>query len=60
MDLRFSAYTQLFRFDPTRLDGKLKVRAFEDQADFDAYLTAKLGERRAGGRVPALWKGRPK
>lgn len=60
MDLRFSAYAQLFRFDPTMLSGKLKIRAFGDQEAFDAYLSSKLGETReeasylhygAGGRT---------
>ncbi len=46
MDARFRAYEQLFRFSPRALDRKLKVRAFGDQAAYDAYLMEKLGETR--------------
>jgi tetratricopeptide (TPR) repeat protein len=46
MDLRFAAYELLFRFDPSTLPGKLKIRAFSDKAAFDAYLQTEIGETR--------------
>jgi hypothetical protein len=48
LDQRFQTYNRLFRFDPSALTGKLKVRAFANEADFDAYLKEALGETRDG------------
>lgn len=46
LDLRFAAYDMLFRFDPSVLSGKLKVRAFKDKEAYDSYLKAALGDTR--------------
>ncbi|MFA6508138.1 MAG: hypothetical protein WCT14_18690 [Treponemataceae bacterium] len=46
MDRRFELYNGLFRFDPKRLPGKLKVRAFAEKEAYDAYLKTSLGETR--------------
>jgi len=48
LDLRFDIYNELFHFDPSLLSGKLKVRAFKDEAMFDAYLLTALGDTRDG------------
>ena len=48
MDRRFEVYNGLFRFDPARLPGKLKVRAFANKKDYDDYLWTTLGEPREG------------
>lgn len=48
MDRRFEVYNGLFRFDPSRLPGKLKVRAFAEKKSFDDYLWTTLGEPREG------------
>ena len=48
LELRFGIYNELFRFDPALLPVKLKVRAFKDEASFDAYLLSALGDTRDG------------
>jgi Flp pilus assembly protein TadD len=48
MDLRFEVYNRLFRFDPSRLAGKLRVRSFADKAAYDAYVGERLGSVRDG------------
>jgi hypothetical protein len=48
MDRRFEVYNGLFRFDPARLAGKLKVRAFANKTDYEEYLWTTLGEPREG------------
>jgi len=46
LDRRFEVYNGLFRFDPSRLEGKLKVRAFADKDAYEEYLRSTLGETR--------------
>jgi tetratricopeptide (TPR) repeat protein len=48
MEGRFSVYTQLFRFDPARLEGPLKVRIVEDAAAYNSYVSSRLGGDRPG------------
>ncbi|GAB1481359.1 hypothetical protein MASR2M78_01740 [Treponema sp.] len=48
MDLRFEVYERLFRFNPSTLNGKLRVYAFKDEASFDAYLKTALDDNRDG------------
>ncbi len=47
LDRRFEIYNGLFRFDPSKLEGKLKVRAFSRKSDYDDYLLSVLGETRS-------------
>jgi tetratricopeptide (TPR) repeat protein len=48
LELRFNTYNRLFRFDPSALSAPLKVRAFKNKADYDAYVKARLGKTRDG------------
>jgi hypothetical protein len=48
MEGRFSVYTQLFRFDPARLDAPMKVRVIKDTADYNSYVSSRLGGPRPG------------
>jgi hypothetical protein len=48
LELRFDVYNRLFRFDPSRLAGPLKVRLFTDQIGYDDYVTARLGTAKTG------------
>jgi tetratricopeptide (TPR) repeat protein len=48
LELRFEVYNRLFGFDTSVLDAPLKVRAFKDKADYDAYIQARLGSVRNG------------
>ncbi|MDR0450861.1 MAG: tetratricopeptide repeat protein [Treponema sp.] len=48
MESRFSVYTQLFRFDPARLDIPLKVRIIKDTGAYNSYISARLGGPRPG------------
>ncbi|MDR2101428.1 MAG: hypothetical protein LBP43_02540 [Treponema sp.] len=45
---RFIVYNRLFRFNPGNLTAPLKVRAYRNEADYDAYISARLGETRPG------------
>ncbi|GHV71216.1 hypothetical protein AGMMS49928_22050 [Spirochaetia bacterium] len=46
---RFEVYNRLFRFNPASLQaGLLKVRAFSNRKDYDAYVTERLGYTRPG------------
>jgi len=42
----FELYDKTFRFDESRLPGKLAVREFATKADFDSYLLKIAGETR--------------
>jgi hypothetical protein len=48
LESRFDVYNRLFRFDPVLLPAPLKVRVFYDKAEYDAYITARLGSNRPG------------
>ncbi|MDR2245699.1 MAG: hypothetical protein LBE17_03335 [Treponema sp.] len=48
LELRFDVYNQIFGFDSTALTSPLKVRAFRDKADYDAYVLDRLGSVRNG------------
>jgi tetratricopeptide (TPR) repeat protein len=48
MEGRFSVYTQLFRFDPARLDAPLKVRIIKDTEAYNSYISSRLGGTRSG------------
>jgi tetratricopeptide (TPR) repeat protein len=48
MEGRFSVYTQLFRFDPARLDAPLKVRIIKDGGAYNSYVSSRLGGERPG------------
>jgi tetratricopeptide (TPR) repeat protein len=48
MEGRFSVYTQLFRFDPARLDAPLKVRIIKDTEAYNSYVSSRLGGIRPG------------
>jgi tetratricopeptide (TPR) repeat protein len=44
LELRFEVYNRLFGFDAAALDAPLRVRAFRDKADYDAYILDRLGK----------------
>jgi tetratricopeptide (TPR) repeat protein len=48
LELRFEVYNRLFGFDTAALTAPLRVRAFRDEADYDAYIEARLGAVRRG------------
>jgi tetratricopeptide (TPR) repeat protein len=48
LELRFGVYNRLFRFDPALLGSPLRARVFSDQAGYDAYISARLGESKPG------------
>ncbi|MDR1636176.1 MAG: hypothetical protein LBR93_02455 [Treponema sp.] len=48
MESRFSVYTQLFRFDPARLDAPLKVRIIKDTEAYNSYISFRIGGTRPG------------
>jgi tetratricopeptide (TPR) repeat protein len=48
LELRFEVYNRLFGFDDSALDAPLRVRAFGNKADYDAYILARLGNPRDG------------
>lgn len=48
LELRFDAYNQLFRFDPSLLESPLAVRVFHDQGAYELYLAGRAGEGIAG------------
>ncbi|MDR1902276.1 MAG: hypothetical protein LBQ88_08370 [Treponema sp.] len=48
LESRFDVYNRLFRFDPALLPAPLRVRVFYDKAEYDAYITARLGSSRPG------------
>jgi hypothetical protein len=48
MELRFDVYNRLFRFNPSALQGPLRVVAFTDKHAYDNYVASKLGSTRDG------------
>jgi tetratricopeptide (TPR) repeat protein len=48
MESRFSVYTQLFRFDPARLDAPMKVRVIKNTDDYNSYVSSRLEGIRPG------------
>jgi tetratricopeptide (TPR) repeat protein len=48
LELRFDTFNRLFRFDPAQLAAPLKVRVFIDRGLYDGYVSARLGQTRAG------------
>jgi hypothetical protein len=48
LELRFDAYNQMFGFDTAALDAPLRVRAFKNKEDYDAYVLARLGSIQSG------------
>ncbi|GHV16030.1 hypothetical protein FACS189493_1060 [Spirochaetia bacterium] len=48
LELRFTAFNRLFRFDPSGLEGPLRVRVINDKEFYDSYVTARLGRPRDG------------
>jgi tetratricopeptide (TPR) repeat protein len=48
LELRFEAYNRIFGFDTAALDTPLRVRAFGNKEDYDAYVLARLGSVRDG------------
>ena len=47
LETLFGIYNKVFRFDESRLPGKLLVREFSSKADFDSYLLKISGETRS-------------
>jgi tetratricopeptide (TPR) repeat protein len=45
---RFEAYNRVFRFNPARLPGLLRVRIFTQKAEYDSYVSSKLGTTKPG------------
>jgi tetratricopeptide (TPR) repeat protein len=48
LELRFEVFNRLFGFDASTFTAPLKVRAFGNKADYDAYIQARLGSTRNG------------
>jgi len=48
MEARFAAYNRVFRFNPGRLPGPLRVRAFGDAERYESHVGALMG----GGAAP--------
>jgi hypothetical protein len=48
LELRFQAYNQIFRYEPSWLEDIYRVRAFGDGESYDAYVKSQLGETRKG------------
>ena len=48
MELRFTEFNKVFRFNPALLDSPLKVRVFTDKGEYDSYITTALGSARPG------------
>jgi tetratricopeptide (TPR) repeat protein len=48
LELRFNVYNKLFRFDPAAIHAPLRVRVFQDQVGYDAYVSSRLGNSREG------------
>ncbi|MDR3337255.1 MAG: hypothetical protein LBT16_08640 [Treponema sp.] len=48
LELRFNFYSQVFRYSPYFLEAPLKVRAFKDEASYNAYVSGKLESTRPG------------
>jgi hypothetical protein len=48
LELHFDVYNRLFHFDPSSLEEPLKVRVFTEPSAYDAYVTARVGQKRPG------------
>ncbi|MCL1814780.1 MAG: hypothetical protein FWG27_03020 [Treponema sp.] len=48
MEQRFAAYNKVFCFNPALLSTPLRVRVFTNKAEYDSYVTSKLGNPRPG------------
>jgi tetratricopeptide (TPR) repeat protein len=48
LEERFAVYNKLFRFDPELAGLPLRVRSIKNKADYDAYVTSRLGGVRSG------------
>jgi hypothetical protein len=48
LELRFRAYNQILRYEPSWLEDIYRVRAFSDGESYDAYVKSLLGETRKG------------
>ena len=48
MEERFTLYNQLFHFDPALLARPLRVRAFENQDQYDSYVISQTGTIQPG------------
>jgi tetratricopeptide (TPR) repeat protein len=48
LELRFDAFNRLFRFNAEDLAAPLQVRVFTDKGLYDGYVSARLGQTRAG------------
>jgi hypothetical protein len=48
LELRMGEYNRLFHFDPSLITVPLHVRVFRNKANYDAYVSARLGRTRDG------------
>jgi tetratricopeptide (TPR) repeat protein len=48
LESRFEVFNRLFGFDTSALNAPLKVKAFRNKTDYDAYIQARLGNTRNG------------
>ncbi|MDR1470406.1 MAG: hypothetical protein LBT00_14075 [Spirochaetaceae bacterium] len=48
LELRFEVYNRLFRFNAATLPNPLKVRSISNRAEYDRYVTERLGSTRDG------------